>query len=300
MERKDHIDAAGAALLTAFALLLAFNQVVIKVTTGGLQPVFFAGLRSAGAALCLWGFFAVIGRPLTLGSGRVAWFGVLTGVIFGLEFLALFIALDLTTVARTSVLFYSMPVWALLTGHFVLKTDRITPIRALGLGLAVVGVALAMAERQGGTANIWGDIAAVAGAMGWAATMLLAKHSPLSRLEPEGQLFWQVAISAPVLFVLMPFFGPLIRDLAPIHLAGLAFQIIVVVAFGFTFWLYVLRAYPASGVASFAFLSPVLAVGLGWLLLGEHVSAVLVLALCFVALGIVLINRRPALSVRLL
>ena len=41
-------------LSSGFALLLAFNQVVIKVTNGGFQPVFFAGLRSAGAVVCIW------------------------------------------------------------------------------------------------------------------------------------------------------------------------------------------------------------------------------------------------------
>ena len=44
MEKKSQIDLFGAVALSSFSLLLAFNQVVIKVTNGGLQPVFFAGL----------------------------------------------------------------------------------------------------------------------------------------------------------------------------------------------------------------------------------------------------------------
>ena len=41
----------GACLLAALALLLAFNQVVIKISGDGFAPVFQAGLRSAGAAM---------------------------------------------------------------------------------------------------------------------------------------------------------------------------------------------------------------------------------------------------------
>ena len=37
MERKDRIDAFGATLLTGFSVLLAFNQVVIRVVDEGLQ-----------------------------------------------------------------------------------------------------------------------------------------------------------------------------------------------------------------------------------------------------------------------
>ncbi|MDP5360438.1 MAG: DMT family transporter, partial [Paracoccaceae bacterium] len=78
-----------------------------------------------------------------------------------------------------------------------------------------------------------------------------------------------------------------------IHIAGLLFQIVVVVSAGFIFWLWLLSIYPASGVASFSFLSPVLTVGLGWLLLGEEVGPTLIEALILVAIGILLINRPP-------
>ena len=56
MEQKSQMDAFGAAALIAFALHLAFNQVVIKVTNGGFGPIFAAGVRSAGAVviLLLW------------------------------------------------------------------------------------------------------------------------------------------------------------------------------------------------------------------------------------------------------
>jgi len=47
----------------------------------------------------------------------------------------------------------------------------------------------------------------------------------------------------------------------------------------------------ASSVASFSFLSPVLGVALGWLLLGEHVGPQILLALVLVCAGLILINR---------
>jgi drug/metabolite transporter (DMT)-like permease len=110
-------------------------------------------------------------------------------------------------------------------------------------------------------------------------------------VPPEGQLLWQVGVSAPILLILAPFFGPLLRDPTWVHWAGLAFQIVIVVSAGFIFWLWLLARYPASGVASFSFLSPVFGVGLGWLLLGETVGWSLVAALGLVAAGLFAINR---------
>ncbi|MDP5086116.1 MAG: DMT family transporter [Yoonia sp.] len=292
MEKKSQIDLFGAAALTGFALLLAFNQVVIKVTNGGLQPVFFAGLRSAGAVVCILIWMRWRGIPLRFEKGtRLAGFAI--GTVFAFEFLCLFVALDLTAVSRASVIFYSMPVWLALIAHFVMPDDKITPIKATGLALALGGVALAILTRDDGAGSFWGDLAALGAAVGWAAAAMLAKASSLSRVRPEIQLIWQVGVSAPILLVAAVFFGPLIRDLAPIHIAGLLFQIVVVVSAGFIFWLWLLSIYPASGVASFSFLSPVLTVGLGWLLLGEEVGPTLIAALILVAIGILLINRPP-------
>ncbi|MFO8126581.1 DMT family transporter [Yoonia sp.] len=290
MEKKSQIDLFGATALTGFALLLAFNQVVIKVTNDGLQPVFFAGLRSVGAVVCIWLWMRWRGIPLRFEKGtRAAGFAI--GCVFSFEFLCLFVALDLTAVSRASVIFYSMPVWLAIMAHFVLPDDRVTPRKALGLVLALGGVAMAILSRDDGAGSFWGDLAAVGAAVGWAAMALLAKASSLSRVRPEIQLMWQVGVSAPVLLIAAFFFGPFIRDLAPVHIAGLVFQIVVVVSAGFIFWLWLLSIYPASGVASFSFLSPVLAVGLGWLLLGEEIGPSLIAALVLVALGILLINR---------
>ena len=293
MQKKDRIDLFGAIALTGFALLLAFNQVVIKVTNGGLQPVFFAGLRSLGAVFCLWLWLRWRGIPVLFGGpARPA--GLVIGGVFAFEFICLFVALDLTTVARTSVIFYSMPVWMALGAHLLIPGDRINRAKAAGLALALGGVAWAMLARDEAEGSLLGDFAALGAAIGWAAAGLMCKVTALREVRPEMQLMWQVAVSAPILLLLAPLFGPLIRDLQPIHLAGLGFQIVVVVSAGFVFWLWLLSIYPASGVASFSFLSPVFGVALGWLLLGEGVGLSLIGALLLVALGLLLINRAPA------
>jgi drug/metabolite transporter (DMT)-like permease len=57
-------------------------------------------------------------------------------------------------------------------------------------------------------------------------------------------------------------------------------------------WMWLLRHYPATRMASFAFLTPVLTLVMGVALLGEPLTLNLVLALAGVVAGIVLVNRR--------
>ncbi|MEP5730030.1 MAG: DMT family transporter [Sulfitobacter sp.] len=292
MEKKDHIDAFGAVALIAFALHLAFNQVVIKVTSGGFNPVFQSGIRSAGAVVVL--LFWMKLRGVNLSIPRNAWrAGVLSGLFFTLEFLCLFIALDVTTVSRSSVIFYSMPVWLAIVGHFVLPGERLTRLKSAGLVMAMAGVLIALSDRSGGHVSWTGDLLALTSAFCWAGIILCVRITPLARVPPAQQLIFQVLISAPILLALAPLFGPLIRDVAPIHMVGLLFQIVGVASFGFLIWFWLMSIYPASSVASFSFLSPVFSVILGWLVLSEDIAMSVWGALVLVAGGIYLINRKP-------
>ena len=290
MDRKDSIDAFGTVSLVLFSALLAFNQVVIAVVNEGLQPVFFAALRSAGAVICLGAWFLLRRRPLGLRRADLPG-GLLLGGFFAFEFILLFTALDLTTVSRASINFYTMPLWLALLGHFLIPGERITRTKGLGQALAFPGVVIAILWRgEGGEASLLGDVLALLAAIGWAALAVVAK-TMLRDVAPDRQLLWQVAVSAPILFLAAPFFGPFIRDLAPIHLWGLAFQVVVVVTLGFAFWLWLLSIYPAASVAAFSFLSPVFGVFFGWALLDEHVGWPVLVALMLVAAGLILINR---------
>jgi drug/metabolite transporter (DMT)-like permease len=288
--RKDRLDAFGGSVLLGVTLLLAFNQIIIKLVNDGLQPVFFAGLRSALAVGFVWAWLAWRGRPPRLTRAALGP-GLLIGAVFAAEFLFLFLALDLTSVGRTSLIMYSMPVWYAILAHFGLG-ERITPMKAAGLTLAFLGCATAILSRPGtGEASLIGDLCALGAAWGWALTAFVARR-PVMRAEgPEMQLFWMVLVSAPILLLAAPFFGPLVRDLQPIHLAGLVFQASVVVAGGFITWLWLMSVYPSSTVASFSFLTPILALGLGALIFGESITWPILVAAGLVAAGIVLINR---------
>ncbi|MBK6466781.1 MAG: DMT family transporter [Rhodobacter sp.] len=290
MMRKDRLDGAGVAMLLGVQALLAFNQIIIAGVNKGLQPVFFAGLRSALAVVFVWAFLSWRGRPPRLSRAALGP-GLLIGALFAVEFICRFVARDLTAGGRASVLLFSMPVWFAAMAHFGLE-ERVTVQKAVGLALAFAGTAWAiLGGTQGGEGSLAGDLCAIGAAIFWAATAFVARR-PVMRAEgPEVQLFWMIVVSAPLLLLASAFFGPLIRDLQPIHIVGLVFQSTVVVAGGFIAWLWLMSVYPSSTVAAFSFLTPVLAILLGALVFGETLSAAILGPAALVATGIVLINR---------
>lgn len=291
MEVKQNMDAIGAAALIAFALHLAFNQIVIKVTNGGFGPVYAAGLRSAGAVIVLLLWMNVRGIAVSLPRAALP-AGILSGLLFAVEFMFLFSALDFTTVSRASVIFYSMPVWLAIASHFLIAGETMTRYKALGLLMATSGVAIALLDRSDATASLTGDMMALVASLCWAGIALCVKITPLKSVPPAQQLMCQVLVSAPLLLVAAVFAGDLLRDPQPVHYLALLFQIVAVASLGFLAWFWLLTIYPASAVASFSFLSPVFAVLLGWLMLNEKVGPRVLVALGLVSTGIYLVNRR--------
>jgi drug/metabolite transporter (DMT)-like permease len=293
MERKDRIDALGAVLLVAFAMVMGLGQVFIKLVNAEMGPVFQAGLRSACAFPVVLGFALIARKRLSLTDGSLGP-GILCGCFFAVEFLLLYTALDYTTVSRAAVLFYTMPVWVALWAHFLIPGEQMSRARALGLVLAVGGVALALLRNDNPATEraLTGDLMALGGAMCWAGIPYFARMTRLSRASPEMQLLYQLAVSAVILTGAALVFGPLLGQMTPGLWAMFGFQVVVVVGIGFLMWFWILKHYPASDMASFGFLAPLSAVLFGWLILGETITWTIAAALAMVGAGIMLVNRR--------
>jgi len=294
MERKDRIDTFGAVVLVTFSFLMGINQVMVKLVNAGFSPVFQAGLRSACALVPVVLYALWAGKRLGVRDGSLGP-GIVCGLLFSAEFLLLFSAFEFTAVSRGSVLFYTMPVWVAVTAHWLLPGERLTPRRVLGLALAVGGVALALLDKPGDLAAdaIIGDLMCIAGSLCWAGIAIVARTTAFARAEPEMQLTYQLAVSAPVLILVAPLFGDVIRDVTPLIIGLFSFQVLAVVAFGMLTWFWVLRHYPASDMTSFSFLAPLFGVLGGGLILGETITASIIGALAMVGAGIALISWRP-------
>tara|TARA_Y100001933_G_scaffold159658_1_gene157879 strand:+ start:806 stop:1690 length:885 start_codon:yes stop_codon:yes gene_type:complete len=294
MEKKTKIDAFGAIALISFSLLLGINHVVIKIVNLGLNPIFFAGIRSFIAFIFIIIWMKLVDKPIVFNS-KYTKISFIAGIIFALEFLFLFLALDFTTVSRNSIIYYSMPLWLTILLFFTKSNEKISFLKFLGLILAFIGVVLSVTNFKINlilnSPNLIGDILAFLAALFWALLIIIAKNSSFSKVSPEMQLLWMVMVSGPILTIFSLFIEDPIRNFQLIHIWGILFQSIIVVAGGFLFWLWLLSKYPASGVASFSFLTPIFTIFFGWLILSEVMTFDFLIAASLVILGLILINR---------
>ena len=292
-ERKDHIDTLAASLLIVFNALLGLNQALVKLVNVAFSPIFQSGLRSACAffVVLAWGLYAK--KQFSIRDGSLP-YGLFVGFLFALEFALLFVAVEYTTVARASLLFYSMPFITAIGGHFLFPEDRLNLPRLAGLAIALGGIALVLFDSDTQPSpNAWiGDLLALTAAFAWSGIALFTRGTRLIESSPEQVMLYHLGVSAALLLPLALMLGEPLREPTAALMGVFAFQVVVIASAGFLVWTWVLRIYPVGGMASFSLLAPVFGVFFGWLIFSDPLSWRFAVALAGVGLGLVLINRR--------
>jgi drug/metabolite transporter (DMT)-like permease len=290
-DRRDAIDAAAVAILIGITFSWGLNGVAAKLANTGFNPIFVTLARSAlGGILvlawCRYRKINVFARDGTLVAGLIA------GFLFGVEFILVYVALDYTSVARSTLMVNTMPFWVLIGAHFLLG-ERMSLMKFAGMAMAFVGVALVFSDRLSlpDPSAITGDIMSlVAGAL-WAATTLVIKKTRLAEASAEKLLLYQLVVASVMALPLLAVSGPIIREISVISISAIMFQAVFIVAFTYILWFWLMRRYPATGLSSFAFLTPAFGVICGGVLLGETISTRIVIALVLIAAGLMVVNR---------
>ena len=221
--------------------------------------------------------------------------GTVVGLLFGGEFILIYLGFDYTTVSRGIIFIFFAPLVVALGAHFLIPAERLTAIRAVGLVAAFLGVVVAFSDQLSlpSPDAIIGDIFCFIAEVLWGATTLVIKTTRLNLIAPEKVLIYQLAFSAPLMLAAAPFFGPFIREIDAIVILAFAYQVVIIVTASYLVWFWLIAYYPAGQLYAFAFLSPLFTVMFGALLLGEPLSPRLLVALALVAAGIYLVSRQP-------
>ena len=294
-QRKPGLDGIAITCLLLCCVVWGLGQVSSKVALAEMPPLTQVALRSLGAAMLvlLWARLRRIKlfeRDRTLAAG----FGA--GLLFALEFGCIFVGLQFTTASRMAVFIYLAPFVVALGMPLIARSEELDSRQLAGLVAAFAGVAWAFAEgfqQPSAGARQWiGDALGVLGAALWGATTLLIRATRLSQAAAEKTLFYQLAVSG----ALMALVAWLSAEAWPsrlttLPLAALVFQTVVVCFASYLLWFWLIRHYPATQLSAFTLLTPVLGLIAGAVLLGEPLTARLIVALTTVTIGIAVVHR---------
>ncbi len=290
-------SASSASIWAALAVIYVVwgtTYLAIRVANQTLPPLLAASVRflAAGAILYAWSVrrgdrvgdrpgpqqwraAAIVGVLLLFGgNGGVVWAErtIPSGIA------ALLIAL--------------VPLWVALIDGAVLR-HPVSPITALGIVIGFGGAALLLLG-GGGTGRVEpsGMLLVVGASLSWASGALYSRTAPLPRRPLVGAGMEMMAGG-----IALGIAGVLAGELADVRperfslasISSLAYLIVFGSFVAFTCFVWLLRVARTSLVATYAYVNPVVAVFLGWLILGEQVTLRTVVAGIVIVAAVALI-----------
>lgn len=201
--------------------------------------------------------------------------------------------------ATGAILVATTPLWTLLLS-VVTGKERLAPLALAGSGLAFAGVVVVVLLGRGQA-----DLTVARKALvGLLAPVSWAVYSVYTRplIHRHGGLFATgvtLSLGAFTLLPLAAWWGvePL-GALQPRHWAWLVFLAVVSTALGYAIWNHALKLRAASQVAVYVYFNPVVAALVGFLFLGERLTAWFVGGSLLVMAGVVLVNHARVTAAR--
>jgi drug/metabolite transporter (DMT)-like permease len=202
--------------------------------------------------------------------------------------------------AMVAILVSSAPIWFVLFDRQSWGENLSSRSTIAGLIIGFAGVILLFGEQLSGLftgssvgAKLPGMLLLILGSMAWSSGSLYSKHHP-SKGSAAVNVAWQMIIAG-LLFLpgslLNHEFDHLQWQQIPAH-SWLAWGYLVI--FGsiaaFSAYVWLLQVRPATQVSTYAYVNPVIAVVLGMLFAGEHVSLMQIAGLVIILGSVLLIN----------
>ncbi|MGW9437032.1 EamA family transporter [Streptomyces sp. NPDC055607] len=276
-------------LAVLVAVAWGANFTVVKIGLDHFPPLFFSALRFLAAALPAIFF---------VGAPKVAWKWIIAvGMVLGFaKFGMLFVALDMGMPAGVASLVIQIQAVFTAVIAFAALGERPTLLGGTGMVVALAGISVAAMD-EGTTGPFLAFALCVAAAGCWGISNVLTRKA-----APDDTLNFMVWVSAvpvlPLLAMSLWWEGPS-RDMAALHAldwkgAGTILYVawITTVA-GYGVWGWLLRHHPASRVAPFSLLVPVVGMSTASLFLGEPMTTLRWWAAALLIGGVALTSLTP-------
>lgn len=290
-------------VLAAFAAIYFIwgsTFLAIHVTLEDLPPFFLCAVRLlvAGALLVAWARLRGDGWPRGEEWRNASLVGVLLPAVGNT---AVTIGIAHIPSGLVALLVATIPLFVALLSGFGPRAGRPGALAVIGLALGFAGIGLLVGPglsdaRHPDASPLWAMVP-IAGSLSWAWGSLWSRSArmPRSPLMATGVGLFAGGAAVALVSVLA---GDLAR-VQPSHvswraLLALGYLIVFGSVVAFTGYLFLLRKVSPAMVSTYAFVNPVVAMGLGWVFAGEALSPRTLAAAALVIVSVVLITWTQA------
>lgn len=290
------------AALFAVYFFWGGTYLAMKVAIETIPPFLMGGLRffTAGALVYLWEWRKGNPHP-----GKSQWFSAalvstqllvfsMGGLVWAQQFIPTSIA---------AIIFATVPFWMALIDWLFQCGDRPRPFVIFGLAVGFCGVILlvknSVTQLDGYTSEWLGYLVATLAAISWAWGSLCSRTSRLPK-SPFMSVALQNLTGGAAYFLLSLVLGELnsfsLETISMSSALSLIYLIIFGSLIGFGAYIWLLKSTDPTIVSTYAYVNPVVAVFLGWLLAGEQLTASDTFAAAIILCAVIIITKAQSIA----
>jgi drug/metabolite transporter (DMT)-like permease len=285
-------------VITAFGLVYFFwgsTYIAIRIGVEHIPAALMSGIRFLIAGVLMLAWCLLTGKPIGLKRADV---------------LRLFVIGTLLLTGGNAVLVWSesylpsglaalivavVPLWVAIIDGPILGGDRLSSRGWGGLLLGFSGLAILLWPKLTSTAvlerkQLFAGAILVLGSLSWAIGSIISRRSQLS-VGPFVATGWEMTFAGALNLVLGLLHGDQHHaNWAWPGLAAIAYLVTFGSLVGFTAYIWLLEHVPTAKVATYAYVNPVVAVFLGWLILHERLDRFMLAGMIVIVAAVALVT----------
>jgi drug/metabolite transporter (DMT)-like permease len=285
-------------IIVAFALLYVLwgsTYLAMRVIVRDMPPYVAGATRYLIAGPLMLGVLALTGRKVSLSLQDLRRLVVISilllstgniGVLWGEEYVSSGLA---------SLIVALVPIWVVMIEAWFFRAGRMTAKGFFGLGLGIAGLLVLLWPRitsgsHLGRLELLGSAILAGASFFWALGSVFSHRYSLS-VDVFVSAAWQMVLGGLVNAVIALVFGQFPKTHWTTHaLSGIAYLVVFGSWIGYSCYIYLLEHVPTPKVATYAYVNPIVAVLLGWIILREQVDLFMLLGTAIIIASVWLVN----------
>jgi drug/metabolite transporter (DMT)-like permease len=286
------------AVILAFGLVYLFwgsTYLAIDIAVRSIPPALMCGVRFSIAGVVMLAVCAATGRKIWYSPKQIALAAVVGILLLMGGNLTLSWAEQTVPSGLAALIIAITPLWFLVLDSLLLGHHRIAWRGKGGLALGIVGLfVLFWPELHSTTAmgrrEFWASVGLIGGSFSWALGSVLSKRWQ-SGMDVFSATGWQVTAAGVANFLFAIVAGDFSRVAWTARgLTATCYLVVCGSWIGYTAYIWLLEHVPTSKVSTYAYVNPVVAVFLGWLVLHERVDRFIGMGSIVVVLAVILVT----------
>jgi drug/metabolite transporter (DMT)-like permease len=285
-------------IIVAFALLYVLwgsTYLAMRVIVRDMPPYVAGAVRYLVSGPIMLAACALMGRKVRLSRqdlGRLLVISILLlslgniGVLWGEEYVSSGLA---------SLIVALVPIWVVMIEAWIFRAGRMTAKGLIGLAIGIVGLLVLLWPRIAsgthlGQLELLGSGILAGASFFWALGSVFSHRFNLT-VDVFVSAAWQMTLGGLVNGVVALTTGQFQRTHWSVSaLSAIAYLVVFGSWIGYSAYIYLLEHVPTPKVATYAYVNPIIAVFLGWLILREHVDMFMLVGTVIIIASVALVN----------